>query len=48
MTFIFKTTCDIEPHFLHPMGGLKLQGPLHMYTGGPQNSDHQQDCYNSI
>ncbi len=24
----FKTTCNIRPHFLGPMGGLKLEGPL--------------------
>ncbi len=24
----FKTTCNIRPHFLGPMGGLKMEGPL--------------------
>ncbi len=24
----FKTTCNIRPHFLGPMGGLKIEGPL--------------------
>ncbi len=24
----FKTTCNIRPHFLRPMGGLKIEGPL--------------------
>ncbi len=24
----FKTTCKIRPHFLGPMGGLKIEGPL--------------------
>ncbi len=28
----FKTTCNIRPHFLGPMGGLKIEGPL--YTTG--------------
>ncbi len=26
----FKTTCNIRPHFLGPMGGLKIEGPLYM------------------
>ena len=25
----FKTTCSIRPHFLGPMGGLKIDGPLY-------------------
>ncbi len=25
----FKTTCNIRPHFLGPMGGLKIEGPLY-------------------
>ncbi len=24
----FKTTCNIRPYFLGPMGGLKIEGPL--------------------
>ena len=24
----FKTTCNIRPRFLGPMGGLKIEGPL--------------------
>ncbi len=27
----FKTTCNIRPHFLGPMGGLKIEGPLYIY-----------------
>ncbi len=27
----FKTTCDIRPHFLGPMGGLKIEGPLYLH-----------------
>ncbi len=26
----FKTTCNIRPHVLGPMGGLKIEGPLYM------------------
>ncbi len=26
----FKTTCNIRPHFLGPMGGLKIEGPLYV------------------
>ncbi len=26
----FKTTCNIRPHFVDPMGGLKIEGPLYM------------------
>ncbi len=26
----FKTTCNIRPHFLGPVGGLKIEGPLYM------------------
>ncbi len=25
----FKTTSNIRPHFLGPMGGLKIEGPLY-------------------
>ncbi len=25
----FKTNCNIRPHFLGPMGGLKIEGPLY-------------------
>ncbi len=25
----FKTTCNIRPHFLGPMGGLNIEGPLY-------------------
>ncbi len=25
----FKTTCNIIPHFLGPMGGLNIKGPLY-------------------
>ncbi len=25
----FKTTCNIRPHFLRPMGGLKMEGSLY-------------------
>ncbi len=25
----FKTTCNIKPHFLGPIGGLKIEGPLY-------------------
>ncbi len=25
----FKTTCNIRPHFLGPIGGLKIEGPLY-------------------
>ncbi len=28
----FKTTCNIRPHFRGPMGGLKIEGSLYMYT----------------
>ncbi len=37
----FKTTCNIRPHFLGPMGGLKIEAPLYtignlaMYVCGP-------------
>ncbi len=27
----FKTTCNIRPHFLCPMGGLKIEGPLYVF-----------------
>ncbi len=27
-----KTTCNIRPHFLGPMGGLKIEGPLYSET----------------
>ncbi len=27
----FKTTCNIRPHFLGLMGGLKMEGALYMY-----------------
>ncbi len=30
----FKTTCNIRPPFLGPMGGLKIEGPL--YIRSPQ------------
>ncbi len=26
----FKTTCNIRPHFLRPMGGHKIEGPLYI------------------
>ena len=26
----FKTTCNIRPHFIGPMGGLKIEGPLYL------------------
>ncbi len=26
----FKTTCNIRPHFLSPMAGLKIVGPLYI------------------
>ncbi len=26
----FKTTCNIRPHFLGLMGGLKIEGPLYI------------------
>ncbi len=29
----FKTTCNIRPHFLGPMGGLRIEGPLYKQTG---------------
>ncbi len=32
----FKTTCNIRPHFLGPIGGLKIEGPLYVqiiYSG---------------
>ena len=29
----FKTTCNIRPYFLGPIGGLKIEGPL--YFLGP-------------
>ncbi len=29
----FKTTCNIRPHFLGPMGGLKIEGPLYAIYG---------------
>ncbi len=25
----FKITCNISPHFLGPVGGLKIDGPLY-------------------
>ncbi len=25
----FKTTCNIRPHFLRHMGGLKIEGPVY-------------------
>ncbi len=28
----FKTTCNIRPHFLGPMGGLKIKGPLYLQS----------------
>ncbi len=28
----FKTTCNIRPHFLCPMAGLKIEGPLYLQT----------------
>ncbi len=31
----FKTTCNIRPNFLGPMGGLKLEGPLYSTFGLP-------------
>ncbi len=27
----FNTTCNIRPHFLGPMGGLKIEGLLYKY-----------------
>ena len=27
--FYFKTTCNIRPHLLGPMSGLKIEGPLY-------------------
>ncbi len=27
----FKTTCNIRPHFLGPMSGLKIEEPLYIY-----------------
>ena len=27
----FKTTCNIRPYLLDPMGGLKIEGPLYQY-----------------
>ncbi len=30
----FQTTCNIRPHFLGPMGGLEIEGPLYMYACG--------------
>ncbi len=27
----FKTTCNIKPHLLGPMGGLKIEGPLYTW-----------------
>ena len=27
----FKTNCNIRPHFLDPMGGLKIEGPLYFF-----------------
>ncbi len=26
----FKTTCNVRPYFLGPMGGLKIEGPLYI------------------
>ncbi len=28
----FKTTCNIRPRFLDPMGSLKREGPLHTFS----------------
>ncbi len=30
----FKTTCNIRQHFLGPMGGLKIEGPLYFHVDG--------------
>ncbi len=30
----FKTTCNIWPHFLGPMGDLKIEGPLYRQNIG--------------
>ncbi len=30
----FKTTCNIRPLFLGPMGGLKIEGPLYIFYPG--------------
>ncbi len=27
----FKTTCNIRPHFVGPMGGLKIEGQLYFF-----------------
>ncbi len=27
----FRTTCNKRPHFLGPIGGLKIEGPLYCY-----------------
>ncbi len=39
----FKTTCNIRPHFLGPMGGLKLEGPL--YRGMECTYPVQDNCW---
>ncbi len=36
----FKTTCNIRPHFLGPMGGLKIYGPLYMEMCTDQTMTH--------
>ncbi len=30
----FKTTCNIRPHFLGLVGGLKIEGPLYSNFAG--------------
>ncbi len=36
----FKTTCNIRPHFLGPMGGLKIEGLLYKYLPSHASAMH--------
>ncbi len=29
----FKTTYNVRPHFLGPVGGLRIEGPLYIFAG---------------
>ncbi len=44
----FKTTCNIRPHLLGPMGGLKIEGTLYKYNTGIGLYRNLIQCRNTI
>ena len=45
----FKTTCNIRPHFLGPMGGLKIEGPLYSpYASSLLQQNTLWDCVSVV